>query len=92
MGAHATAPVPASIILERLNTRHRQIFTLGWLLARLRKHSFGITAPLLEDTAAFAEREPDVFQRSPDTLIGDILRGKFSPATATAFIEKLNDA
>ncbi|MGB6752220.1 MAG: exopolysaccharide biosynthesis protein [Xanthobacteraceae bacterium] len=46
--ADATAPVPASMILKRLNdqapTDH---FTLGWLLARLSKHSFGILLLLL---------------------------------------------
>jgi hypothetical protein len=44
----ATAPVPASTILKRLNDQApADHFTLGWLLARLSKHSFGILLLLL---------------------------------------------
>jgi hypothetical protein len=47
-GADATAPVPASIILERLNEQApADHFTLAWLLAGLSKHSFGILLLLL---------------------------------------------
>jgi len=48
LDAHVTAPVPASIILKRLNEQApADHFTLGWLLARLSKHSFGILLLLL---------------------------------------------
>jgi hypothetical protein len=44
----ATTPVAASIVLQRL---HDQVpvdhFTLGWLLAGLSRHSFGILLLLL---------------------------------------------
>jgi hypothetical protein len=39
----ATAPIPASDVLQRLHDRApADHFTLGWLLAGLSKHSFGI--------------------------------------------------
>jgi hypothetical protein len=48
LGANARAPVPASIILERLNDQAPpDHFTLGWLLAGLSRHSFGILLLLL---------------------------------------------
>ena len=48
LDAYVTAPVPASIILKRLNEQApADHFTLGWLLARLSKHSFGILLLLL---------------------------------------------
>jgi hypothetical protein len=50
--ANAAAPVPASIILERLNEQApADHFTLAWLLAGLSKHSFGILLLLLAVTA-----------------------------------------
>src|SRR6202000_1494433 len=47
-GADASAPVPASIILERLNEQAPpDHFTLAWLLAGLSKQSFGLLLLLL---------------------------------------------
>ncbi len=47
-GASASAPVAASIILERLNDQApADHFTLAWLLDGLSKHSFGILLLLL---------------------------------------------
>jgi hypothetical protein len=46
-----------------------------------------IPAAVMQDTAALAEKYPDAFQRCLDGL----LLGQFRPATAAAFVEKLND-
>jgi hypothetical protein len=46
--AQATAPIPASDVLQRLHDQApSDHFTLGWLLAGLSKHSFGILLLLL---------------------------------------------
>jgi hypothetical protein len=48
LGAQAKVPVPASVILRRLNDQApADHFTLGWLLAGLSRHSFGILLLLL---------------------------------------------
>lgn len=48
LGADVVGPVPASIILERLNEQAPpDHFTLQWLLAGLSRHSFGILLLLL---------------------------------------------
>jgi hypothetical protein len=48
LGTNATAPVPASVILERLKEQApADHFTLAWLLGGLSKHSFGILLLLL---------------------------------------------
>lgn len=44
----APAPIPASVVLQRLHDKAPpDHFTLGWLLAGLSKHSFGILLLLL---------------------------------------------
>jgi hypothetical protein len=44
----APAPIPASVVLQRLHDQAPpDHFTLGWLLAGLSKHSFGILLLLL---------------------------------------------
>jgi hypothetical protein len=47
-GNATAAPVPASVVLQRLSDQApADYFTLGWLLAGLSKHSFGILLLLL---------------------------------------------
>jgi hypothetical protein len=48
LGSNTTAPFPASEVLQRLRDRApADHFNLGWLLAGLNKHSFGIILLLL---------------------------------------------
>ena len=44
----STAPIPASVVLQRLHDQAPpDHFTLGWLMGGLRKHSFGVIILLL---------------------------------------------